>query len=220
MKTKTLIVAFLIIILAGFSVYTLLKKDTLTPSDTDFIGNKNTSSVSPIPINPTGEVTQETATRSTKKTQRLLFDDQKYGFIPIPPTESKDTSVSYVFDFPEPLLDPDTMIINTSSGFVETNDVLINPEKVLAGDWGVVVKRTPQYSIVYYTADQGFVISIEDVDVVSARSAVESNLISLLGISAEDACKLNVSLSVPRDVNTDLAGTNYRLSFCPNGVAF
>ena len=72
----------------------------------------------------------------------------------------------------------------------------------------------------YYTADQGFVISIEDVDVVSARSAVESNLISLLGISAEDACKLNVSLSVPRDVSTDLAGTNYRLSFCPNGVAF
>ena len=215
--------AYIIIIIGSillvmiFGVYVLLKKDVPVPTPDD----------SSITVPPTGLPNFPTETQTPTPPsipQGDLVPDS--GQTPISDSEpdsgqipdSEPTPITY--PTPTPTLGSETLMINTPSGQVEINDVLLNPEKVLSGGWGVVVKRTSQYSMVYYEADQGFVISIEDTDVEAARTAVESVFLTTLGISESDACKLNVSLSVPRDINFDLAGKNYRLSFCPNGIPF
>jgi hypothetical protein len=74
----------------------------------------------------------------------------------------------------------------------------------------------------YYTQDQGFLIVITNKDIEPARKSAEAAFLKILGLEQEKekACSLKVSLTVPFDVNAQASGTNYGLSFCPNGKPF
>jgi len=86
----------------------------------------------------------------------------------------------------------------------------------------VVLTEKPAYQILYfhYPDGESFLISILNPDLENTRQTAESELISKLGISKEQACNLNVSVSVSKDASVKAAGQNYGLSFCPDGKPF
>lgn len=114
---------------------------------------------------------------------------------------------------------PGKTVISTPSGEkIETND----PEKVAAeklDEKGYLLISNSSYDILYYKYSQGpsFLISLHSDNLIPARAAAETELLSKLGISKEQACKLLVSLTIPGDVNEKLSGDDYHLSFCPDG---
>jgi hypothetical protein len=103
-------------------------------------------------------------------------------------------------------------------GEVQVNDFTKSPQQTL-GDT-LVIEQDNDYSIVYFTKDQSFLISILSTPVQEVRIMAEQELLSKLKIQEADACKLNVVLTVPAGVDENLAGRNYGLSFCPSGQAF
>lgn len=111
--------------------------------------------------------------------------------------------------------------IKTPSGNVSINNPKKLPDiKPISLD-GVSFKENTNYSIDYYPQDQGFIIVIlNSDDIQKARDLAEKDFLDTLKLSQKDACKLNVSLTVPFRVNEKTSGINYHLSFCPNGKAF
>lgn len=109
--------------------------------------------------------------------------------------------------------------VKTESGPVSVSNVY---KKSIAdgGFNGVVFKMNNQYHIAFHPSPAGFSIVIIGTDIENARLAAEKDFIQTLNISKTDACKLAVSLAVPYNINRHAAGTNYGLSFCPNGKAF
>lgn len=84
----------------------------------------------------------------------------------------------------------------------------------------VVIKEEPQYTIVHFPKDQGFIISLLSQPVKTSREIAEKRFLDALGITKEQTCMLRISLVIPRSVDYDLSGKNYHLSFCPNGIPF
>ena len=103
-------------------------------------------------------------------------------------------------------------------GTLKVQDVTKNPAQVL-GDTDVV-EQNSNYTINYFTKDQSFLITILAQPIQANRDAAEQELLNELGISAADACKITVVLTVPAFVDETHAGQDYGLSFCPNGKAF
>jgi hypothetical protein len=78
----------------------------------------------------------------------------------------------------------------------------------------VAIQQTSTYSIAYNISDSSFVISILATPVDAARAAAETAFLSSLGISEQDACKLNVYEGVPASVSDQYVGKVLPLSFC------
>jgi WD40 repeat protein len=119
----------------------------------------------------------------------------------------------------------ETLIIETPSGPVKINNVFINPDykPPPPQDWGVGVRRTPRYHITFFTTEkEWFLISLIDTctDVRVTRRDAEQEFLKILDILPGDACKLVVRLHVSKDISYDLAGSDYGLSFCPDGTPF
>ena len=108
--------------------------------------------------------------------------------------------------------------IPTPNGQVQVKDVTKNPIQQVQDT--VVVDRKSNFDIVYITTDKAFLITLESQPLQQTRDVAEQAFLSDLQISKGDACKLTVSLSVPYDVDADLSGKNYGLSFCPVGIPF
>jgi len=111
-----------------------------------------------------------------------------------------------------------TMTISTPRGDVNMRDITKNPPEQVPGN--IVFKKTSEYEIVYFDEDKTFSITVESKPLRQTRQAAEQAFTATLGISNVDACKLSVSLTVPFDVDENLSGKNYGLSFCPEGIEF
>jgi hypothetical protein len=85
---------------------------------------------------------------------------------------------------------------------------------------GINFKSSPYYHMEYYPKQQGFIIAIINQDIQKSREVAESDFMAILNINKDQACQLNVSLTVPPSINQKASGGNYGLSFCPNGKAF
>jgi hypothetical protein len=118
-----------------------------------------------------------------------------------------------------PSPDADKFSIDTQNGTVDVNNVYKNPLDHLSFD-GVSFKDNSDYFIAYYPQEQGFLIVLHNPDIGIAREKAEADFLQTLGITKEQACSLNVSLTVPEDVNSLASGGNYGLSFCPKGKPF
>lgn len=119
----------------------------------------------------------------------------------------------------EPNKNPaNNLTIPTTSGTVKIMDVTKNP--VSKSEDTLVIAKTDNYDIVYFPKEQTFLITIESPSVNQARISAEQDLLKILNVGIADACRLKVVLSVPFDVNQDLSGKNYGLSFCPSGISF
>jgi len=109
--------------------------------------------------------------------------------------------------------------LQTSGGEVIINNIYKNAINTYS-DGGVSFKDNNDYYIAYYPQDQGFIVTIENPDIQTARQKAEADFVQTLGITQAQACQLRVSLGVPVSVNEQASGGNYGLSFCPNGKPF
>lgn len=116
-------------------------------------------------------------------------------------------------------LGEDQMEIETSGGSVRINNVYGNPVEVNPQK-DALVKRTDDYDIVYLAKGESFLITLSRQPLEEARQKAENDFLGTLGISKDEACELNVSLKVPGNVDINLAGEDYGLSFCTHGRPF
>jgi hypothetical protein len=148
-----------------------------------------------------------------------------------PTTEDLPTTDVYVPPTPNIKLNTpsgDTFIIQTPNGDVQVRNFLINP--VERHDYAdmitITISETKDYGIVYQifgprlNNKYEFVVLPYTKPVESAVAKAEAALLENIGVSREDACKLNVRVGVADYVDPRYAGTNYGLSFCPSGNPF
>lgn len=110
------------------------------------------------------------------------------------------------------------MVVTTSQGNLEINNLYKNPVADLPGN-GVAFRETDDFHMDFYPQDEGFIISIQNFDVQTGRDRAEMEFLQALGITKDQACLLKVTLGVPYYISPLAAGQNYFLSFCPNGIS-
>lgn len=101
---------------------------------------------------------------------------------------------------------------------VETKDFLagrpaLNPD----GDRHLL--DSEGYSIDYINSFRQFFINFGVVPNDELRQRAEADLLDLLGITASDACVLDIIESVPYVYGSQYAGVNFGFSSCPTGQA-
>lgn len=111
----------------------------------------------------------------------------------------------------------DTIVIGTPRGSVTVKSPYKSPVEVNVEN-DVVIKRTENYELDYFAKDNSFLIDVLVTPFEAARKEAESNFLSALGITQDQACKLSVFEAVPFFVDPNLAGRSYSLSFCPNAI--
>jgi len=115
---------------------------------------------------------------------------------------------------------PGKVIAKTKKESFELNDPAKIVEKVI-DQKDMVIKEEPRYQILYFNYGKpSFLISIADPDIKNARIEAENDFLKTFGITKEQACGLDVSLTVPASINSNASGQDYGLSFCPNGKSF
>jgi len=80
------------------------------------------------------------------------------------------------------------------------------------------VTENPPYVIAYIDATQYFNIVLLQEPIGSVREEAEQYLMTHLGISQSQMCRLNYTLGVPARVNSQFAGINLGFSFCPGAT--
>lgn len=203
---SVIITVFIVIVIAMTAAYVWTRTDK-TPHDFDvLVTEPEGPPIFPFPeqTTPTPSVTTPSPTTSLPPTSPLVT--------PSPTTPSIA---------PANTTEEETLVIGTPSGPVRINNVLIYPDYKPPQDWGVAVRRTGRYDILFFNKEkEWFLISLYDSDVSAARRDAEQEFLNILGITEGDACKLHVELGVSKDASFDLAGSDYGLSFCPNGIPF
>jgi hypothetical protein len=149
----------------------------------------------------------------------------------IPVTDTGNTTSTYPETTETPNKKPEVtttqpektsgMSIQTKDGGnIFVNDFSKNPKISFDGEGDATIKTDPNYTILYYKMDQSFFIGLLGGNLPQVRKDAEKELLSILGISEEEACKIKVSTTVPVSVNEKAAGKDYGLSFCPNSTPF
>ena len=149
----------------------------------------------------------------------------KLGFLGIgniPTTTNKNSSgetsittplTPMVTDFPN-APQGDSFAIGTPEGSVTVKNFYKLP--VMIDGELLIIEDTNDYQITYDTLNSQFYIYASSSPVVVSRQEGESAFLSVLGISREDACKLDVAEGSVTMAATD---TNYlSLSFCASST--
>ena len=105
--------------------------------------------------------------------------------------------------------------VGTPKGVVTVNNFY---KKALSQEDTTVLifKEGNKYSFSYDTYDSSFWINILDQNETDeVRRIAEAEFLKILGISQEDACKLNVALTIPVGPSPGLPSRDLGLSFCP-----
>ena len=80
------------------------------------------------------------------------------------------------------------------------------------------IKDGVDYHVEFQPGSQEFFISLSGDDLYASRTNAEQGLLDKLGITKDEACRLSVSLAVAFSESPKASGTNYGLSFCPDGI--
>ena len=105
------------------------------------------------------------------------------------------------------------IVIGTASGGVEMNN-FYNTAKEINSERDALINKDDHFQFSYISNGESFIISILEEPIWENRQAAELSFLSNLGISQEQACKLTVSVGVPRWVSEEYSGRNLGLSFC------
>lgn len=123
------------------------------------------------------------------------------------PTFTKQPTVS--FQVSPTILSVPTIMISQ----VPVND-FFKTGKTVNKNGDVLITDNDQFQILYLKPFNQFLISILSPSYEEARIKAERQFLLSLGISMDEACRLNVRLNTPQFVNPELAGRDYPLSFC------
>jgi hypothetical protein len=83
---------------------------------------------------------------------------------------------------------------------------------------GYQPNETAPYLISYISPTTFFNIALLQEPIGQSRLKVEAHLLNILGLSKDEMCALNYSISVPNSVNSNYSGMNLGFSFCPGAV--
>lgn len=117
-----------------------------------------------------------------------------------------------ILNFPQ----EDHLIIGTPSGGITVKN-FYRAAREIVEQTEVVLKETAGYIILYHAVGSDFELRILGRPPEDSRKEAEAELLRILGISQKDACKFNVSVSIPYDADPLLKGGDYPLSFCLGG---
>lgn len=78
----------------------------------------------------------------------------------------------------------------------------------------VVIKENDDYELIYQNPFKLFIIYVISSPFEKTRVKAEEDFIKSLGITKDEACKLNVRVGTPFFANPDYAKKSYPLSFC------
>jgi hypothetical protein len=106
----------------------------------------------------------------------------------------------------------DTITIGTTKGSVVVKNFYKSAVEVR--DFGVLVRRTNEYDLVYFPGGSTFLMTISSQPVEAAVRTAEKEFIEVLGVNEQDACRLQVAITVPFSTDPAYAGKEYGLSFC------
>lgn len=76
----------------------------------------------------------------------------------------------------------------------------------------------PDYSIEYNDNTKVFSVLLYRDSLLANRQKAGEDIMNILQIEREEACKLDVQVIIPESVNVDYASKNLKLSFCPGFV--
>lgn len=74
------------------------------------------------------------------------------------------------------------------------------------------------FSVYYMSSSQSFIITLTEEPIGLARVQMEQFLLSTLGLTQDQLCKLNYLVGVTQDVNPQFTGNNLGFSFCPGAT--
>lgn len=151
-------------------------------------------------------------------------------------TVPQDPALSNVNNVPS-TTGPVVMVIQDAKGIpITTNDFIHNGTTIpdgsnterylLAGNLGYCVSDpsdcqagpTDDFNIFYDEQYQSFTIALLKEPVGEVRFRMEQVLLSLLGISKADMCRLNYYVGTQSDVNQFFSGKNLSFSYCPGAT--
>jgi hypothetical protein len=112
----------------------------------------------------------------------------------------------------------DTINIGTTKGTVTMNNFYNNAVYLDQAEQAVVIQQSSTYSIIYNIPDSSFVITVSGVPFADARQAAEAAFLTTLGISQADACKLDVTINAPYNIDPNPMDQGLGLSFCGGGA--
>ncbi len=113
------------------------------------------------------------------------------------------------------------LTLGTAKGNVTMNNFYKSADYITEDRQTVEIQQqTSTYSIVYNVSDSSFIITILSMPFETTREAAEAVFLNSLGISRQDACKLNVSEGVPAFVSDSdqYIGKSFSLSFCASST--
>jgi hypothetical protein len=113
----------------------------------------------------------------------------------------------------EELTQKPSLQIQTEKGKITINNIYKNPIEQLSKN-GVTFAKNTDYYMAFYPQDDGFLISINNSEVISAERKAEDAFLKQLGVTKDQACQLKVSITVPASVSEKYSGGVYGFSFC------
>lgn len=152
----------------------------------------------------------------------FAFLQQKNSSIkqPVAPPQSSPAVSFYPKPTFAPLISPTASVSLPSAqdekitvSNIKMNNFYRSPIRVYSsGD--VVVAQSDSYQIAYLPLFNKFIISIVSSPFQDKIKGAEEDFIKALGISREEACRLNAVVNTPFFANPDESGKDYPLSFC------
>jgi len=146
---------------------------------------------------------------SSSPTNTVTNTPSSTGQLPAVATSSTQVNITHA---PQGL----TFQIGTPKGLVTVNNFYTLPPVV--DEEFLILQNTDQYQINYDTETNQFYIYFSSSPSSTLRTLVEGKFTSLLGISQDDACKLNVAEGFPG--NLPVGSERQDLSFCNSNGAF
>jgi hypothetical protein len=108
-----------------------------------------------------------------------------------------------------PVSDKDKITVSN----VEVENFTKDAEVVSRGET-YLLEENQDFHIIARKKEGQFLISILGAPFSEKRARAEDAFVKKLGITREEACKLNVVITTPAFANKAEAGKNYPLSFC------
>lgn len=116
-------------------------------------------------------------------------------------------------DIYPPVSLPDSLEDKITISDIKMNNFYRNPVKInRVGDVTFVSKDW--FNISYLAIFKQFIISVRGSPFEDNRKSAETELLAVLGIEEQQACKLNVTITVPFFADPQKSGEDYPLSFC------
>lgn len=110
-----------------------------------------------------------------------------------------------------------TFVMGTADGSVTVNNFYLQP--FVIDEEYLILENNNDYQITYDTENNQFFVYASSSPIAQSEQEGESALLSLLGVSETDACKLNVVVGYETPTDPNDSHTFFPLSFCDNGFS-